>query len=212
MFPDIKFRDCDPNLARRLKKDLVSVESHLLDCSPSNFSRQKLGRIRIRIFKFPRNEECNEFFLLHRNKRYVCLNSSLLTRRYYTGLQHTLHGIAHHFSQFRDEIGDEVFCEFISYSILNKLLEKRGRKFQNRIIRSVMRSSPRDYNIYYRIGRKLNEKNEGFLIKLNNMVKNRKISTKKEKKLFSRVLKTKIKGQNFSIKDVPELERGFRKV
>ncbi|MEM5793316.1 MAG: hypothetical protein QXY45_03080 [Candidatus Aenigmatarchaeota archaeon] len=212
MFPDIGFKDCDIELVRRLKKDLLISKNYLLNYSPSNFTKRRLDKIRIRVFKFPKNEECNEFFLIYKNRKYVCLNSSLLKRRYYAALQHVLHGLTHHFSQFRDDIGDEVFCEFVSYSVLKDLLRERSKRFQDRILRSVMRSSPKEYNTYYRFSRKMDEKNKGFLIKLNNMVKNRKISIKKEKRLFKRVLKTKNKGESFSIENIPELERGFRKV
>jgi len=212
MFPNIKFKDCEIHLVKRLRNDLLSLEDSILGYSPKNFSKSKLGRIRIRLFKFPKNEVCNEFFLIYGNKRYVCLNSTLLKKRYYTALQHVLHGITHHFSQFREEIGTEVFCEFVSYSLLKSLLEKKSKFFERRIIKSVMKNSPKEYNMYYRIGRKLEEKEEGFLVKVNRMVKNRKISQKKERRLFKRLLKGKVDSPNFEIKEIPELEIGFRRV
>ncbi|NCN38990.1 MAG: hypothetical protein GW914_01250 [Candidatus Aenigmarchaeota archaeon] len=212
MFPEIKFKDCDHRIAKKLKNDLLSLKEPILDYSPLDFNKGKLDRIRVRVFKFPRKETCNEFFIIIGNKKYVCINSSLLKNRYYSGLQHALHGIAHHFSHFRNEISDEVFCEFVSYSVLKEMLENKGKKFQRRIIRSVMRSSPKEYNIYYRIARKLDEKEEDALLKLNFQAKNRKISKVKEKKIFSRLLKTKIHQYDYVIKEMPELENGFRKV
>ena len=212
MFPEIKFKDCDRQLVRNLKEDLLGVRKSILDYSPPDFNKGKLDRIRIRVFKFSRKETCNEFFIIIGNKKYVCLNSSLLRRRYYTGLQHTLHGITHHFSHFRSEIASEVFCEFVSYSTLKQLLKKKGKKFQRRIIRSIMKSSPKDYNSYYRIGRKLDGKDKGFLLKLNEKVRSRRVSKKREKEMFTRLLKRKIKKYDYIIKEMPELEKGFRKI
>jgi len=213
MFPQIKYKDCDRQLVKNLQDDLLNVKKSILGHSPSDFNKGKLDRIRIRVFRFPRNETCNEFFIVIGNKKYVCLNSSLLKRRYYAGFQHVLHGITHHFSHFRSEIGNEVFCEFVGYSVLKELLEKRGRKkFQRRIMKSVMNASPREYNSYYRIGRKMDKREENVLFRLNSKAKNKKISRKNEKKMFSRLLKTKIKKYDYVIKELPELEKGFRKV
>jgi hypothetical protein len=212
MFPQIKFKDCEPQLVKNLKNDLLEAKESIFNYSSHDFTKGKLDRIRIRVFKFPRNETCNEFFIIVGNKRYVCLNSSLLKRRYYAGFQHILHGITHHFSYFRDDIADEIFCEFVSYSILKKFLESKGKKFQRRIIRSIMKISPKDYNSYYRVARKLDEKEGGTLTKLNKKAKSRKISRKKEKKIFARLLKTKINNYGEVVKNIPELERGFRKV
>jgi hypothetical protein len=210
MFPQIKYKDCSKEQVKRLEQDLMKVKKSILGYSPPDFNRGKLERIRFRIFKFPREENCNEFFILDGNKKYVCLNSSLLKKRYYTALQHVLHGITHHFSKFRTEISDEVFCEFVSYSIIKELLDKKGKKFQRRIIKSIMNSSPKDYNAYYRIAKKLEKKEEGFLLKLNRKVKNRKVSKKKEKQIFTRYLKTKTETYDYVVKEIPELERGFR--
>ncbi len=212
MFPEIKFKDCDPKLVKNLKNDILEAKSSILEYSPSDFNMGKLDRIRLRVFKFQRKETCNEFFIILGNKKYVCLNSSFLKRRYYAALQHTLHGIAHHFSHFRDDIGDEVFCEFVSYSILRKMISKKGKKFERRIIRSVMNSSPKDYNSYYRVAKKLDKKKNGFLIELNEKVKNKRISETKEKTMFTRLLKRKIKKYDYVIKELPELEKGFKEI
>lgn len=212
MFPEIKFKDCEPQLVRNLKNDLSKLRESILEYSPSDFNKGKLDRIRIRVFEFPRNESCNEFFVVVGNKKYVCVNSNLLKRRYFAGLQHTLHGIVHHFSHFRNDIGDEVFCEFVSYSVLEEFIKKKGEKFKRRIIRSTMKASPKDYNSYYRVGRKLDEREEDLLLKLNSKAKNRKISKKKEKKIFSKLLKMKINNYGEVIKKLPELEKGFRKI
>ena len=212
MFPQIKYKDCDRQLVKNLRDDLLEVRKSIIDYSPPDFNKGKLDRIRIRIFKFPRNETCNEFFIVVGNKKYVCLNSSLLKRRYYTGFQHLLHGISHHFSHFRSEISNEVFCEFVSYSILRKILRKKGKKFERRIVRSIMNVSPKDYNSYYRIAKKLNRKENEFLTRLNEKVKNRRISRVKEKTMFTRLLKRKVKKYDYVIKKLPELEKGFRKV
>ncbi len=212
MFPQVKFKDCEPQLVRNLKNDLSELRESILEYSPSDFNKGKLDRIRVRVFKFPNNETCNEFFMVVGNRKYVCVNSSLLKRRYYAGLQHTLHGIVHHFSYFRDDTADEIFSEFVSYSILEEFIKKKGEKFKRRIIRSVMKASPKDYNSYYRVGRKLDEREEGALIKLNKKAKNRKISKRREKKIFSRLLKTRIHQYDYVVKKLPELEKGFRKV
>ena len=213
MFPQIKFKDCDRQVVKNLKNDLLEARGSILDYSPSDFNKGKLDRIRIRVFKFPKNETCNEFFIIRGNKKYVCLNSSLLKTRYYAGLQHVLHGITHYFSHFRDDIADEVFCEFVSYSILNELLEGRGgKRFQRRIIRSIMRTSSKEFNSYYRVARKLNKREEGLLLKLNTRVKNRKITKDKEKRMFRRLLKTKVNSYDEVVKKLPELEKEFRKV
>jgi len=212
MFPQIKYKDCDRRLVKNLRDDLLEVRKSIIDYSPLDFNKEKLDRIRIRVFRFPRNETCNEFFIVVGNKKYVCLNSSLLKRRYYTSLQHVLHGISHHFSHFRDEIANEVFCEFVSYSVLRKLLKKKGKNFERRIVRSIMNASPKDYNSYYRVAKKLNRKEDEFLIRLNEKVKNRRISKIKEKTMFTRLLKRKVKKYDYVIKKLPELEKGFMKV
>ena len=75
-----------------------------------------------------------------------------------------------------------------------------------------MKESPKDYNNYYRIARKLDEKDGGFLLKLNKKSKNKSISKKNENRIFTRFLKIKIEKYDYVIKELPELEKGFRKV
>jgi len=79
----IKYKNCEKQLVKNLEEDLLEVKQSILGHSPSDFNRGKLDRIRIRIFKFPKKETCNEFFIVKGNKKYVCLNSSLLKKRYY---------------------------------------------------------------------------------------------------------------------------------
>jgi hypothetical protein len=74
-----------------------------------------------------------------------------------------------------------------------------------------MNASPREYNVYFRAGRKLDKKKKNILLKLNSKAKSRKLSKKKEKLVFSRLLKLK-KISEDSFDDAPELEKGFRKV
>lgn len=209
-FPRIKFEDCDSKLINKLKDDLLEVQKSILSYSPSDFNKGKLDRIRIRVLKFSKKETCNEFFVILGNKKYVCLNSSLLKKRYYAGLQHVLHGIAHHFCNFTNEISSEVFCEFVSYSIVEELIKDYNKYSQKKIIGSIMKVSSKDYNSYYKIGKKLNKKDKGLLIKLNKKVKDNKIRKKKEKKLFSKLLKSKIKKYDYVVKKLPELEDGFK--
>lgn len=186
MFPLIKYKDCDEKLIKKLKSDLTGLKESILGYSPSDFNEGKLDRIRIRVFKFSRKETCNEFFIISGNKKYVCLNTSFLKRRYYAALQHLLHGISHHFSHFRNEIADEIFCEFVSYSILDELLEKRGKGFKRRILKSIERQSPKEYNYYYKTAKKLNKIEDRVLLRMNDKIKNGKISKKKEKMFFKK--------------------------
>ena len=74
-----------------------------------------------------------------------------------------------------------------------------------------MKKSPKNYNKYYRAARKLEKKNAGIMLRMNNQSRYRKISKKKQKKLFYKLTRVKQLGQG-DLSDVPELERGFRKV
>jgi hypothetical protein len=213
-FPQIKFKSkdiIDLNRVKRLKNDLKSLKSDILSYVPSDFNSGKLNRLRFRIFKFSRKEGCNEFFIINWNRKYVCLNSCMLNRRYYAALLHTLHGIAHSFSHLKDEIAEEAFCEYVSYSVLNEFLKNKGKRFRRKIIREIMKKSPKNYNKYYRAARKLEKKKEGIMLKMNNQSKNRKISKKKQKKLFYKLTKVSKLEDNDS-SDILELERGFKKV
>jgi len=208
MFPDIKIKDTDIFLARKLKKDLKWLKSSIMEFSPPDFNIGKLNRLRIRIFKFPKSENCSEFFFIHQNKKYVCLNSSLLHKRYYTGLQYLIHGIAHSFSHFKEEIADEVFCEFVSYSVLKRFLEVKGEKYSRRILKSVMNQSSKQHNSLYRVGRRLEKIEANHLLKLNSRIKNNGIP---EKNILSRLLKSKKTMEKDNFEKIPELEKGFRK-
>jgi len=214
VFPQIKIKSkdvVDLSRVRRLNKDLRTLRKDILSYSPSDFNSGKLNRLRIRIFNFSRKEKCNEFFIIDGNKKYVCLNSSLLNGRYYAALLHTLHGIAHSFCHLKDEIGEEAFCEYVSFSILKEFLKDRGKRFRRKIIRGVMKKSPKNYNKYYRAARKLEKKSEGVMLSMNSQSKNRKISKKKQRKLFYKLTRvSQIEDDESS--DIPELEKDFRKV
>jgi len=213
-FPQIKIKSKDVvdfTRVKRLKKDLKILKKDILSYAPSNFNTIKLNRLRIRIFKFSRREGCNEFFIINGNKKYVCLNSSLLNRNYYAALLHTLHGITHSFCHLKDEIGEEAFCEYVSYSILKEFLKNKGKRFRRKTIRGIMKKSPKNYNKYYRAARKPEKKSEGIMLKMNSQSKNRKISKKEQRKLFYKLTRlSQIEDDDSS--DIPELERGFRRV
>jgi len=214
VFPQIKIKSKDMinlNRAKQLKKDLKTLKKDILSYTPSDFNIGKLNRLRIRVFKFSKREGCNEFFIVDGNKKYVCLNSSLLNRRYYAALLHTLHGISHSFCHLKDDIAEEAFCEYVSYSILKEFLKNKGKKFRRKIIRGIMRISPKNYNKYYRAARKLEKKSESIMLKMNSQSKNRKISKKEQRKVFYKLTKlSSIEDDDSS--DMPELEGGFRKV
>ena len=212
MFPQISIKNTDLNRAKRLKTDLSSLKKIIHNFIPRNYLFKRLNTLRIRIFPFSKKENCNEFYIRQKNKKYLCLNSCLLSRRYYSALQYTLHGIAHSFCFLRHDISEEVFCEYVSYSILNEFLKDKGEKFRRRIIRSIMKISGRDYNNYYRAARKLDKKNKGFLKKLNSKAKNKKLSKRKEKRVFSRLLKMRRIDDNDLADNSIELEKGFRKL
>jgi len=213
VFPQIKIKSkdvVDLNRVKRLKKDLRTLKNDILYYAPPDFNSGKINRLRIRIFKFSRKERCNEFFTIDGNKKYVCINSSLLNKRYHAALLYTLHGISHSFSHFKDEIAEEAFCEYVCYSILKEFLKNKGKKFRRRTIRYLMKRSPKEYNKYYRAARKLDEKNEGIMLRMNNQSKNRKISKKKQRKIFYKL--TKLSRIEDDPLDTPELEARFRKV
>lgn len=213
-FPQIKFKSRhvkDVRRVRRLKSELQKVKKNILFYTPSNFSPAKLNRIRIRIFKFSRKEKCNEFFVVKGNKKYVCLNASLLNNRYYTALEYLLHGIVHSFCYLGEEVASEAFCEFVSYSLVKELVRKKNKKFSRQIIRSIMRKSKKEYNKYYRAARKLEKKKEGIMMGLNQQAKNRRISRKKQKRIFHKYI-GRIDIENDYSCEIPELEKGFRKV
>ena len=75
-----------------------------------------------------------------------------------------------------------------------------------------MKISGRDYNNYYRAARKLDKKKKGFLKKLNSKAKNKKLSKRKEKRVFSRLLKMRRIDDNDLTDNSLELEKGFRKL
>jgi hypothetical protein len=211
-FPQVSIKNTDLNNAKRLKNDLLFLNESIVDFIPRNYSINSLNTLRIRIFPFSRGENCNEFYVIQKNRRYVCLNSRLLSKRYYSALQYILHGIAHSFCFLRHDISEEVFCEYVSYSIMNEFLNKKGEKFKRRIIKSIMKVSPKDYNNYYRVARKIDEKREGFLKKLNSKAKNKRLSRRKEKTVFSRLLKLRRIDDNDSRDNSIELEEEFRKI
>jgi len=211
-FPHISVKNTDIKRARKLKSDLSLLKKSIINFAPRNYSPKRLNTIRIRIFTFHKKENCDEFYIVKKNKKYLCLNSCLLSRRYYSALQYALHGIAHSFCFLKHDISEEVFCEYISYSILNEFLKEKGEKFKRRIIKSVMKVSPKDYNNYYRSARKLEKKKNGFLKKLNSKAKSRKLSKRKEKMVFSRLLKMRRIDDNDSIDNSIDLEKGFRRI
>jgi len=210
IFPQMKIKDSDVSRAKQLKNDLFTVKRSILNFAPRNYNLHRLNGLRVRIFPFTKEENCNEYFIINRRKKYVCLNARLLSRRYYTALQYVLHGIAHSFCYLRGGISEEVFCEFVSYSILKEFLEKKGGNFARRIIKSVMKVSSKDYNTYFRAGRKLDGRKKDILLKLNSKAKSKKLSRKKEKQMFSKLLK--FKKIDDSPDDAPELEKGFRRI
>ena len=213
-FPQIKIKSKDAvdlDRVKRLKNDLRVLKKDILSYAPSDFNFGKFKRLRIRVFKFSRGEGCNEFFIIDGNRKYVCLNSSMLNRRYHAALLHTLHGVAHSFCYLKDGIAEEAFCEYVSYSILKEFLKNKGRKFSRKIICGIMKKSLKNYNKYYRAARKLEKKSEGIMLRMNIQSKNRKISKKKQRKLFYKLTRVS-RIEEDDIIDMPELERGFRKI
>ena len=211
LFPQISIKNTDTVRARKLKTDLSLLKKSIINFTPRNYSPKRLNTIRIRIFPFPKKENCNEFYIRQKNKKYLCLNSYLLSRRYYSALQYILHGIAHSFCFLKHDISEEVFCEYVSYSILNEFLKNKGEKFKRRVIKSVMKVSSKEYNNYFRAARKLEKKKKGFLKKLNSKAKSRKLSKRKEKRVFSKLLKMRRLDDNDPVDNSIELDEGFRK-
>jgi len=198
---------------RKLAADLEEVESNILQYAPPSIDLNYLRRNRIRIYKFERAEEGNEYFIVNGRRRYICLNASVLKRNYWAALQFLIHGLAHSFCFLRDETGEEAFCEWVGYSVIRKFACERGKKFARRIIKSIMRLSSPAYRAFYRAAKRLENKEPSYLIKLNNKAKNRKIKKAVEKRIISRALKTK-RHRNLAELDniIPELEKGFRKI
>jgi len=211
-FPQISIKNTDIKRTKKLKADLSLLKKSILNFAPRNYSPKRFNTLRIRIFPFSRKENCDEFYIIQKNKKYLCLNSHLLSRRYYSALQYILHGITHSFCFLRHDISEEVFCEYVSYSILNEFLKKKGEKFKRRIIKSVMKVSTKEYNNYYRAARKLEKKRKGVLRRLNSKAKSRKLSRRKEKRVFSRLLKMRKIDDNDPINNSIELETRFRKL
>jgi len=209
---DIRFKGTGfEQRVRNINSDLNALLPQMDNFTPGYFDPRRIGRLKIRIFPFDKKENCNEFFATKRNKKYVCLNSKLLKRRYFTGLQYLLHGIAHSFCFLKDEIAEEAFCEFVSYKILENFLQKKGEAYKRRIIRSVMRSSNKDYNIYFRAAKRVSENDPEKLLKLNTKSKNRKVSQKHVKRIFYKLVKRKNIDPDEDEK-IPNLEKGFRKI
>lgn len=210
---DIKAKGLeDLDRARTLATDLKAAENLILEFVPPKTDKRKLKRCRVRIYPFSRRESANELFLVQDRHKYVCLNSSLLKKRYWAALQHLIHGLAHSFCHLRDGIAEEVFCEWVGYSVVEQLAKDKGEQFARRVLKSVMASSHPSYRIYYRAARRLNDKESGRIIKLNNKAKKRRISKKKEKKIISRALKARRVGFEELEDYKVELEKGFRKV
>jgi len=199
--------------ARQLIADLEALKADILDFAPLNVDSRYLKRNRIRIFPFKRSEEGNEYFIKKGRKRYICLNASVLKKRYWAALQFLVHGIAHSFCHLRDEIGEEAFCEWVAYSIVKDYAEKKGQDFAHRILKSIMRVSSPAYKAFYRAAKRLESKDPNYLICLNNKAKHRKIRKSREKQIISRALKTK-RHRDLEELDskIPELEKGFRKL
>lgn len=202
--------EVDRTRAGKLAQALCQLE--LLMLNFGKISGRNLRRNRLRIYPFSRKEGANEVFLRYRNKKYVCLNASLLKRRYWASLQYLLHGLAHSFCCLRDGIAEEVFCEYVGYKGVENLLAGKSLEFRRRILRSIARTTHKSYRAYIRAARRLDEREEGFILKLNRRAKGRKLSQAKEKNIIYRALKA---SRNFSDEDddyLPELERGFRKI
>ena len=203
----------DRGRVRQLAADLEALRADVLDFEPLSVDSRYLKRNKIRIFPFPRSEEGNEYFIKKGRKRYICLNASVLKKRYWAALQFLIHGLAHSFCHLRDEIGEEAFCEWVGYSVVEEHAKKKGENFARKIIKSIMKLSSPAYKSLYRAAKKLEEKEPYYLVKLNNKAKNRKIKKSVEKRIISRALKTK-KHRNLDELDshIPELEKGFRKI
>jgi len=203
----------DIGRTRQLAADLEALKGLILDFAPLSVDSRYLKRNRIRIFPFSKSEEGNEYYIVKGRKRYVCLNANVLKRQYWAALQFLLHGITHSFCHLRDEIGEEAFCEWVSYSVIKEFAEERGEKFARMVLKSIMRLSSPAYRSFYRAAKRLDERNPDYLVCLNNRAKNRKIRKSIEKQIISRALKTK-RHRNLTEldKSIPELEKGFKKI
>lgn len=213
VFPDIKvkYKDIkDIERVKQLKRDLAYLSGDIILHAPSDFNYAKLNRLRLRIYKFSKKEGCNEYFTRVGNKKYVCLNASLLNRRYHAAILYALHGIAHSFSHLDAGAADEAFCEHVAYSILRRFTRIKGRDFSRRVVNGIITKTPHEYNEYYRASRKLENKRPGTMLKLNTKAKNKKISKKNQKRIFYRLVKRK----RFDDMDLepPNLEKGFRRI
>lgn len=212
MFSDIKVKgNVDLDKARQLQSTLAILQPKFSSFMPKSFNPSGISKAKIRIYPFPKSEDCNEYYTVKNRIRYICLNSHLLERRYYSSLQYLLHGISHSFCFLKDDIAQEVFCEFVSYKILNEFLKSRGENLRRKIVRSVMKISPKDYNSYYRVGRKLDEKKRNFLLKLNAKAKSKKLSKRKERKIFYKLLK-QVKTDDSKKQKLPDLEKKFKAI
>jgi hypothetical protein len=211
MFPRIKVKQV-VNLenVKRLKKDLKGLRTNILNFVPSGFGNRDLNDLRIRVFKFPEKDDCDEFFTTVQNKKYVCLNSDLLNKNYFAGLQYALHGIAHSFCHLSDDVGQEIFCEVVSYDVLRELLKNKSDAFKRRVFQRIMQVSPDDYNTYYRVGRRLEKKRRGFLHRLNDKAYDERISEKDERRIFYKLIRPRTMENDKEI--IPDLEKGFKRI
>lgn len=209
---DIKIKgDMDRTRASKLAQALCQLEPLMLNFG--KISGRNLRRNRLRIYPFSRKEGANEIFLRYRNKKYICLNASLLKRRYWASLQYLLHGLAHSFCYLRDGIAEEVFCEYVGYKGVENLLAGKSLGFRRRILRSIVRTTHKSYRAYIRAARRLDEREEGFILKLNRRARVRKLSQIREKKIIYRALKASRASQPDEDDGyMPELERGFRRL
>ncbi len=211
MFPRIKVKMIqDPKNVKRLKRDLKSLKTNILSFAPPYFGNRDLNSLRIRIFKFPKKDDCDEFFVILQNKRYVCLNSDLLNKNYFVGLQYALHGIAHSFCHLNDDLGQEIFCEVVSYDVLKELLKEKNETFKKQVLMNVMKASPDDYNFYYRVGKELEKRRKGFLLWLNKKAFEERVSEKDERRIFYKLIRSR--NEETEKEDIPELEKGFKRI
>lgn len=217
-FPQIKVMSKDIkdiDRVRRLRRDLRSLKNEILLYAPSNFDADKLSRLRLRIFRLPSSEDCGELFLFTGNRRYICLNSYLVNGgSYYRSMQYLLHGIAHSFCYLQDEIAGELFCEYVSYNILQRLLERRGKKFSRMVMKWLINGNEanKEYTDYYKAAKKLERRKPGVMMRFNTWAKNRKMFRKKQRRMLYKLLKVSRYDAHVDAENFPEMERGFRKI
>ena len=101
--------------------------------------------------------------------------------------------------------------EWYSYLLIEHLKSK-GKRLTRRIIKSIMKTSTKEYNTFFRIARRLNEKENNYILKLNSKAKNKKISKRKQTLMFSRYSKSRIRTSKETELNIPELEKGFRRI